>query len=209
MEMMRGMFNRGGIVKISCFLAALFLLPVLSGCNEAKDDDMIIGDQFYYMFPTSFRPLVGVEGGRKVVPVNEELRNARFRFILGTVHEFDGFSHIVEEFESGESSNFLWLSAYDPLYIEFHSTDIVNIRTGSYDRYWSKVTDDMLAAGVEVIENATEFEYQWINVKVNAGEVLIDAAPNQTGASRHIILLFGCDEPCLLNNMIEVRQRGE
>lgn len=196
-------------VKLRLFFILSIIWQGFSSCDESpKEYEIGKYEWFYYMFPDNFRPLVDVDGGKAVVPVHEMSIKKGYRFLFGTMHEPDWFSRVVEDFSSGQTRCFLWPGADDPENFDFHSTDLINLCTDK-STSWSQVTDEMIAAGAEVIENATEFDYQWIHVAVGAENVHIDVAPNPTGVDRQIILLFDGDEPWLFNNMIEVRQLGE
>lgn len=203
MEMINGLFNRGGRVKLLGLLAGVFWLTALSGCN---DDDVVVGEPFYHLFTENYRPLMECGGGCVEVPIHEKLRDGNCQFLFGTVDSFEGFDDIVFEYSHGHNRDFLW-NWYDPEDFAFHSADVVNLIPG--DGRYSRLTEGMKKSGVEVLENATEFDYQWIHAKVGADDVRIDVAPNQTGTDRHVILLFNHPYPYLFVNMIEVRQRGE
>lgn len=203
MGVMSCYFIEGKRPKFVFAIMMAFLLPVFCGCN---DDDTVVGEPFYHLFTENYRPLIECGGGFVEVPIHEKLHDGNCQFLFGTVDSFEGFDDIVFEYSHGHNRDFLW-NWYDPEDFAFHSADVVNLIPG--DGRYSRLTEGMKKAGVEVLENATEFDYQWIHAKVGTDDVRIDVAPNRTGSDRHIILLFNHPYPYLFVNMIEVRQQGE
>lgn len=90
--------------------------------------------------------------------------------------------------------------------LEYDESDVMNMDLAKAcypESYWP-----LKDTGVKRVYSPTDFAYQWIHVSMAKEAVTIEVDNNTTGADRRIALIFSI-APWDINNVIEVRQRGE
>lgn len=173
----------------------------LCSCRDSDEGDLIIGGEQVTYFLSELICEIDAKGGRAVVEINPWFKSCRIaQLAYATMHDLPGYEYAAEDYV--HNGLFIY---FPKLPFDYSKDDIMNMDwlRAYYPQYYWPVKD----AGVELLDNPVDFDYQWIHVFTTQESVTIDAEPNPTEEDRRIILLF--TTPGIYNNVIEVRQRGE